>query len=98
MVMYLLLVPAATGLIPSAPKNVSQENIVDVAEVNQRRCCEESRQWLDNVGQTHLVLAAKKEGSTHFYKFPDLRFGELWVHNEVQCHLSDQFGKLWAHN
>ena len=30
---------------------------VDVAEVNQRRCQEESGQWPENVDQTHLVLA-----------------------------------------
>ena len=29
-------------LIPSFPKNISEENIVDVAEVNQQGCLEES--------------------------------------------------------
>ena len=40
------------------PKKISEEKIVDVAEVNQRRWLEESGQWLENVDQTHLVLAS----------------------------------------
>ena len=32
--------------------------MVDAAEVNQRRCIEESGQWLENVDRTHLVLAS----------------------------------------
>ena len=28
---------------------------------------------------------------SHFSEFPDLRFGELWVHNKVQY----QFSKIW---
>ena len=47
---YLLPDPAALGSIPSIPK------LVNVAEFNQRRCLEESGQWLENVVQTHLVL------------------------------------------
>ena len=35
--------------------------IIDVAEVNQWRWLEDSRQWLDNVDQTHLVLASGKQ-------------------------------------
>ena len=35
----------------------SEENLVDVAEVNQWRWLEESRQWLENVDQTHLAPA-----------------------------------------
>ena len=47
--------PAAPGLIPSAlPK------IVNVAEVNQWRCLEESGQWPENVDRTHLLLASGK--------------------------------------
>ena len=42
------------------PKIISEEKIVHVAEVNQQRCSEESRQWLENVDQTHLVLASGK--------------------------------------
>ena len=34
----------------------SVEKTVDVSEVNQWRCLEESGQWLENVDQTHLVL------------------------------------------
>ena len=34
--------------------------IVDVADVNQRRCLEESGQWLENVDHTHLVLVSDK--------------------------------------
>ena len=51
---YLLLDPAAPGSITG---RVSGGKIVDGAEVNQRRCLEESGQWLDNVDQTHLILA-----------------------------------------
>ena len=36
------------------------EKIVDVAEVNQQRCLEESGQWLKNVDRTHLLLASGK--------------------------------------
>ena len=32
--------------------------MLDVAEVNQQCCLEESGQWLENVGWTHLVLAS----------------------------------------
>ena len=39
---YLLPDPAAPGLITSVSKNVSEEKIVDIAEVNQWRCSEES--------------------------------------------------------
>ena len=42
------------------PKKISEEKIVDVAEVNQRRWLEESGQWLENVDQTHIVLASGK--------------------------------------
>ena len=46
---YLLLDPAAPGLIPSIHKFFSDENIVIVAESNQRWCLEESGKWLENV-------------------------------------------------
>ena len=47
---------------PSCPGFDSQlsRKIVDVAKVNQWRCFEESDQWLENVDQTHLVLASDK--------------------------------------
>ena len=38
--------PAVPG---SIPKIFSGEQIVDVAEANQRHCFEESGQWLENV-------------------------------------------------
>ena len=55
---YLLLDPAAPASISSIPKKFPEEKIVNVAEVNQRRCLEESGQWFENVNQTHLVLAS----------------------------------------
>ena len=57
---YLLLDPAAPGSIPCGPKIFSEEKIVNITEVNQRHCLEESGQWLENVDQTHLVLASGK--------------------------------------
>ena len=39
---YLLLDPDAPGLIPNIPKKFRTKEIADVAEVNQRRCLEES--------------------------------------------------------
>ena len=41
-------------------RNFFAGNIIDVAEVNQLHWLEESRQWLENVDQTHLVLASGK--------------------------------------
>ena len=34
--------------------------IINLAEVNQQCWLEESGQWLENVDQTHLVLASGK--------------------------------------
>ena len=45
---------------PSIPKKISEEKNVDVTEVNQRHCIEESRQRLDNVDLIHLVLVSGK--------------------------------------
>ena len=53
--MDLLPDPAAPGLIHSIP-----EKIVNVTEVNQRGCLEESGHWLENVDRTRLVLAIGK--------------------------------------
>ena len=53
---YLLPDPAAPGSIPSVPR----KKIVDIAEGNQPGCLEERGQWLENVNQTHLVLASGK--------------------------------------
>ena len=57
---YLLPDIAALGSILSGPPKNSEENIVNVAEVNERRWLEESGQWLENVDQAHLVLASGK--------------------------------------
>ena len=43
------------------PNIFTEETIVDVAEVYQRRCLEESGQWFEeNFDQTHVVLASDK--------------------------------------
>ena len=42
------------------PKKISEEESVDVAEVNQRHCLEESGQSLENVDGTHLVHTSGK--------------------------------------
>ena len=57
---YLLLDPAALGSIPSLPKQFSEGEIVNVAEVNPWRLLKKSEQWLENVGRTHQVLASGK--------------------------------------
>ena len=57
---HLLPDPAAPALIPNVPKKNSEENFVNVAEVNQWRCLEQSGQWLENVDWTHLALASGK--------------------------------------
>ena len=46
---YLLPDPAEPGLIPSIPEKISEGNTVDVAEVYQSGCLEESGQWLEHV-------------------------------------------------
>ena len=45
---------------PVFSKFFSEEKIIDVAKVNQRRWLEESGQWLENIDPTHLVLASGK--------------------------------------
>ena len=47
---------------PSCPGFTSQrsQKIIDVTEVNQLGCLEESGQWLENADFTHLVLASSK--------------------------------------
>ena len=57
---FLIPEPAAQGSIPIIPKIFSEEKNVDVAEVKPRPCLEESEQWLENVDQTHLILASGK--------------------------------------
>ena len=41
-------------------KILSDEIIIDIAEVNQRGWLEERGQWLESVDRTHLVLASGK--------------------------------------
>ena len=48
------------GSIPSFPQKISEEKIVNIAEVNQWRRLEESETWLENVDWTHLILARGK--------------------------------------
>ena len=50
----------ALGSISNIPPKIDRGKIVYVAEVNQRRCQEESGLWLENVDRTHLVLAGGK--------------------------------------
>ena len=60
MVRILATGPSCPSSDPSSPKIFSEEKIVDVAEVNEWRCFEESEQWLENVDRTHLVFASGK--------------------------------------
>ena len=46
---YLLLDLAAPDLIPSIPEFFTGETIVNVVEVNQQHCIDESGQLLENV-------------------------------------------------
>ena len=66
---------------PSCPRfdsqgfqKFSEENIVDVAEVNQWRCLEESGQWPENADQTNHVLASKhyKNIAEFFFFFKEM--------------------------
>ena len=50
---YLLLYPATQGSILSVPIFFSEENLFDIAEVNQQCFLEESEEWLENVYPTH---------------------------------------------
>ena len=52
--------PSCPGFIPSIPETFLEKKFVHVGEVNQWRSLEESRQWLENVDETHLVLASGK--------------------------------------
>ena len=55
---YLLPDSAALASIPSIPPKKIQGKNADVAEVDRRGCLEESRQWLEKVDLTYLVLAS----------------------------------------
>ena len=55
-----MLLTQQPGFDSQAIQENSEEKIINVAEVKQRRWLEESGQWLENVDQTHLVLASGK--------------------------------------
>ena len=55
---------AAPDSIPSIPVIFSEEKIVNIVEVNQQCCLEESGQWLENVYRTRLVLAKWQASTT----------------------------------
>ena len=72
--------PAALGSIHRIPQKISEKTIVDVAEINQRRCLEESGQWLENNDRTHLVLTSGKQVLQNIKKsFWETRQGNLQV-------------------
>ena len=51
--------PTCSGFESQHPQFFSGGKIVDdVAEVNKGGCLKESGLWLENVDQTHLVLAS----------------------------------------
>ena len=54
---YLITDPTTLGSIPIIPPKNSEETIVQV-EVSVRHCLEESRQWLENIDETHQVVAS----------------------------------------
>ena len=74
--------PAAPGSIPCIPKKFSLEKIANVAEVNHQHCLEESGQWLENVDQTHLVMASGKLvlQNNIVLAFTKLSFGMFFSH------------------
>ena len=53
----MLLTPLPWVRFSAFPK-ISQRKIIDVAEVNQQGWLEESRQLLENVALSYLVLAS----------------------------------------
>ena len=50
--------------MPKHSQNSFRGEIIDAAEVNQRRWLEESGQSLENVDRTHLYLASGKARTT----------------------------------
>ena len=52
--------PSCPGFDSQHCWNAFREKMADAALVNQRCCLEKSGQWLENVDQTHLVLASGK--------------------------------------
>ena len=83
MVAYLLPYPAAPGLIPSIPPKNSEENIVNVAEVNQRRWFEESEQLLENVDRTHYKKISKWNKTNKIKKKKNKLFNQIFSSGRV---------------
>ena len=54
-------------MIPSIPEIFPEEKIIHVAEFIQRRWLEEGGQRLENVDQTHFVLASDKASTRKNY-------------------------------
>ena len=57
MVCLLASGPRCPGFDSQCSQFFSEEKIIIVAEVDQQRWLEESGPWLENVDQSHLVLA-----------------------------------------
>ena len=55
---YLFPDPAALGLIPSVSGIFLEKKIVNVSEVNQQCCLEESEQWLENIDRTFWLVVS----------------------------------------
>ena len=78
-------------------KNYFRGKNIDFAEVNQLRWLEESGQWLENVDQTHLILASGKSVLKKLpmrkkvKKFETLqRIDLFWINLELK--ISDEAG------
>ena len=57
----MVIIPASRSNRPRFNSLIfSEEKIVEDAKVNQRVCIDESGQCLENIDQTHLVLASGK--------------------------------------
>ena len=71
--------PSCPGFDSKHSQKKLREKIVDVAEVYQLCCLEESGQWLQNVDQSHLVLAG---GKLVLQKITDHNFFG-WIRTQV---------------
>ena len=60
MVSILASRPSCIGFDSQRSQKKFRGTIVDVPEVNQWHCLEESGQWLENVNRTHLVVGSGK--------------------------------------
>ena len=61
MVSVLASGPSSPGFDYQGLQLFSEVAMVNVSEVNQRHCFEESGQWLKNENRTHLVLVSGKQ-------------------------------------